>query len=64
MLTRHDEPEQDVERLVERGADMAEVAIADGLDAAIARFHAQPPGVRAAARRARREEAEQTEEGA
>ena len=36
--------------MVARGADMAEVALAEGIDAAVNRFHASPPGARARAR--------------
>ena len=39
--------------MVARGADMAEVALAEGIDAAVNRFHASPPGARARARRER-----------
>lgn len=54
VLARWTEPAAEVEALVRRAADMAEVAIADGMEAAVARFHAREPGARAAARHARR----------
>jgi PTH1 family peptidyl-tRNA hydrolase len=56
VLMRFTEPREEVEAMVARAADMAEVALADGIDAAINRFHASPPGARAKARRERREQ--------
>jgi len=52
--------------MVARAADMAEVVLAEGIDAAINRFHANPAGARARARRERREETagEEREEAA
>lgn len=55
VLTRFTEPRDDVEAMVARAADMAEVALAEGMQAAINRFHASEPGARARARRERRE---------
>ena len=55
VLMRFTEPREEVEAMVARAADMAEVALAEGMDAAISRFHANPPGARARARRERRE---------
>jgi PTH1 family peptidyl-tRNA hydrolase len=43
VLMAFPEPEADVEAAIDRAADMAEAALADGMDAAIARFHAPPP---------------------
>ena len=58
VLSAHSEPAEEVARLIERGADMAEAAAADGLASAIARFHARPPGSRATRRAAVRREGE------
>jgi PTH1 family peptidyl-tRNA hydrolase len=57
VLARFSEPRDQVEALIDRAADMAECVLADGIDVAIARFHASPPGERAR-RRAERREAE------
>jgi PTH1 family peptidyl-tRNA hydrolase len=46
------EPAAEVEAMIGRGADMVELALEQGIDAAIARFHARPPGARRAARTA------------
>ncbi len=51
VLARHAEPDEEVDALIERGADMARVALVDGLESAIDRFHAREPGSRAARRR-------------
>jgi PTH1 family peptidyl-tRNA hydrolase len=56
VLSRFAEPRDEVEALIARAADMAEVALVDGMAAAIERFHASEPGSRARARAARREE--------
>ncbi|MGI9539311.1 MAG: aminoacyl-tRNA hydrolase [Miltoncostaeaceae bacterium] len=63
VLSAHAEPAEEVDRLLVRGADMAEAAAADGLAAAIAKFHARPPGSRSARRRDARGEDEPTPEG-
>ena len=55
VLTRFTEPRDEVEAMVGQAADMAEAVLADGIDAAVNRFHASPPGARARARRERRE---------
>jgi PTH1 family peptidyl-tRNA hydrolase len=55
VLMRFTEPRDEVEAMVGLAADMAEAALADGIDAAVNRFHASPPGARARARRERRE---------
>mgnify|MGYP002780790633 FL=1 len=55
VLMRFAEPAGEVEAMVARAADMAEVALAEGMEAAINRFHASEPGERARARRERRE---------
>ncbi len=57
VLTRFAEPREEVEAMVARAADMAEAALADGMEAAIERFHAAPAGSRAKARGERREAA-------
>lgn len=58
VLARFAEPDQEVAAMIALGRDMAEVAVAEGMDAAIARFHAREPGARARARAlGRREQA-------
>jgi peptidyl-tRNA hydrolase, PTH1 family len=54
VLTRFSEPRAEVDALLARAADMAEVALAEGMAAAIERFHASEPGERARARSERR----------
>jgi PTH1 family peptidyl-tRNA hydrolase len=54
VLTRFSEPRVEVEEMLQTGGEMAEVALAEGMAAAIARFHAAEPGSRARARRERR----------
>lgn len=54
VLMRFTEPREEVEAMVARAADMAELALAEGMPASINRFHAGEPGARAQARRARR----------
>lgn len=56
MLARFSEDPAAVGALIERATTMVEVALADGLDAAIARFHAAEPGAKARERSRRREE--------
>jgi len=46
VLAAHTEPADEVGDLMGRGADMAERALADGIDAAIAEYHAREPGAR------------------
>ncbi len=53
VLSRFSEPPEEVERLIERGVEMTELALAEGIDAAIAQFHAAPPGSRASRRAGR-----------
>jgi PTH1 family peptidyl-tRNA hydrolase len=55
VLSRFSEPRAEVEAMIGRAADMAEVALADGMAAAIERFHAAEPGSRARERGERRE---------
>ena len=61
VLAVHTEPPEEVEALVMRGADMAERALADGMGAEIAAFHAREPGAR---RRAASESSEPSEPSA
>lgn len=56
VLMRFTESREEVEAMVARAADMAEVVLAEGMPAAINRFHASEPGTRAQARRVRRAE--------
>jgi PTH1 family peptidyl-tRNA hydrolase len=56
VLMRFTEPQEEVEAMVARAADMAEAALAEGFEPAVNRFHASPPGARARARRERRED--------
>ena len=39
MLTRFSEPREEVEAMIARAADMAEAVLAEGMDAAMNRFH-------------------------
>jgi PTH1 family peptidyl-tRNA hydrolase len=55
VLMRFTEPREEVEAMIRRGADMVEAVLADGMAAAIERFHASEPGARAKARGERRE---------
>jgi PTH1 family peptidyl-tRNA hydrolase len=58
VLARFSEPRPDVDALIGRAADMAECILGEGVDAAVARFHASPPGERARRRAERREAAQ------
>ena len=64
VLMRFTEPREEVEAMIRRGADMVEAVLADGMPAAVERFHASEPGARAAARAERREAARLTREEA
>lgn len=55
VLSRFAESRDEVEAMIARGADMAEAALADGMAAAIERFHVAEPGSRARVRSERRE---------
>ena len=55
VLRAFDEPADEVAALLDTGLTMTEAVLADGIDAAIARFHARPAGERARARAERRE---------
>ncbi len=57
VLMAFSEPQAEVAVALDTAKAMTEVAIAEGMDAAIARFHAAEHGSRAQARRSRREEA-------
>ena len=59
---RFTEPREDVDAMIRRGADMVEAVLAEGLPAAVERFHASEPGARAKARNERREAARQARE--
>lgn len=63
VLSRFSEPRADLDALLARAADMAEVALADGMPAAIERFHASEPGSRARARNERRAAQRVSEDG-
>lgn len=56
VLARFSEPDADVDALVDRGVAMTEAALDQGIEEAIARFHASAPGSRASRRRERNEE--------
>ena len=53
VLAAFNEDPADVDAMIRRAADMAEAALADGMDDAVARFHAAPPGEHARERAAR-----------
>lgn len=57
VLTRFTEPRAEIEAMVGRATDMVELALAEGMETAIERFHAAEPGSRARARHERREAA-------
>lgn len=46
VLSGFAQPESEVEQMISRAADMAELALAEGIDAAIAKFHARGPAAR------------------
>jgi len=55
VLREFSEPAREVLAMLETGLSMVEAVVAEGIDAAVARFHAAEPGSRAQGRRARRE---------
>ncbi len=57
VLSRFAEPRDEVEALIARAVEMTEAVLAEGMPAAIERFHASEPGARARARSERREAA-------
>lgn len=61
VLTGFNEPAAQVSAMVDRGVEMVEAVLAEGMEGAIARFHAADPGARARARRLRREAAREEE---
>ncbi len=63
VLMRFSENPAEVRALIERACDMVECAVAEGMEAAIARFHAAPPGERARKRHERRAAAERAGDG-
>ena len=56
VLANFSEPRDEVEALIARAVAVAETALADGMEAAIAAHHAQPPGTRSRQRAERRVE--------
>ncbi len=56
VLANFSEPRADVQALIARAVVLAEAALRDGMDAAIATHHARPPGTRARGRAERRAE--------
>lgn len=58
VLSGFSEPAAEVEAMLDRALAMTEAVVADGMEAAIARFHAAEPGARARERRRRREESQ------
>ena len=61
VLMAFSEPNEEVEAALDTAGAMAEAAIADGMEAAIARFHAAEPGSRARERQRRRDDGEDAE---
>jgi peptidyl-tRNA hydrolase, PTH1 family len=56
VLANFSEPRHEVQSLIERAVVLAQAAVEDGIDAAIATHHARPPGARARGRAERRAE--------
>ncbi len=56
VLRAFDEPADEVAAMLDRALAMTETVLDEGIDAAIARFHAAEPGSRARERRRRKEE--------
>ena len=63
VLRAFDEPREEVGRMLSTGLEVVEMTLAEGIDAAIARFHRAEPGSRARARAERRGQARIAEEG-
>jgi peptidyl-tRNA hydrolase, PTH1 family len=57
VLANFSEPRAEVQGLIDRAVGLAEAALRDGIDAAIAVHHSRPPGARARGRAERRAEA-------
>jgi len=55
VLQDFTEPREEVLRMLETGLAMVETVIAEGMESAIARFHAREPGARARVRQERRQ---------
>jgi PTH1 family peptidyl-tRNA hydrolase len=55
VLMPFSEPRDEVQAMLGRAGAMVDVVLAEGMEAAVARFHAAPPGSRSRARRERRE---------
>jgi hypothetical protein len=53
VLRPFSEAAEEVEALLARALEMVEVVLAEGMEAALSRFHAAEPGARARARRER-----------
>jgi PTH1 family peptidyl-tRNA hydrolase len=63
VLMPFGEPPDEVAAVLDRALAMTEAVLADGIEAAIARFHAAEPGSRARERQKRREEVAASEAG-
>ena len=61
VLMAFSEPNEEVQAALDTAGAMTEAAIADGMEAAIARFHATEPGSRARERQRRRDDGEDAE---
>lgn len=61
VLMAFSEPNEEVQAALDTAGAMTEAAIADGMEAAIARFHAAEPGSRARERQRRRDDGEDAE---
>lgn len=64
VLTGFSEASDQVEAMLAEALAMTEVTVADGIDVAIARFHASEPGSRARERRERRDGADDVADAA
>lgn len=60
VLMGFNEPAAQVDAMIDRGVKMVETILDEGMDAAVAAFHASEPGSRARERRLRRERAAET----
>lgn len=64
VLTGFSEASDQVDAMLAEALAMTEVTVAEGIDAAIARFHASEPGARARERRERRDGADDVADAA
>lgn len=64
VLSHFNEPPAEVEAILDRALAMTETVLADGIEPAIAAFHAAEPGSRARERRRRRDEGVPPADGA